>query len=927
MSKKVVSIALVLFILIASFSVSASLPEKNVPKFLEKTGTLGYVADNDKSVTRAEFAMLAAKLINISSIENLTDSPTFADVDTSNVAYNSIELLASAKIISGYGDGTFHPDELINYSDACVIIIRIMGYEYMVSNNNYLYTAGVIGVLDGVEYTTEDSLTYINSLKIIYNVLEADVSVYNPHDGSTTDYNQPYMTKRLGIYRLNGKVTDDGITSLSGETKVKEGQIAINNYVFENKTGNTDLLGYNVRAYYRYDDDDALPVLLFAYVNESTSDMVILDSQQIVGYSNNTYRYYHDIEIPVESKISVSRDYTLIFNGHVYKAETAEKGFNLSVEQMMKPETGSVKLIDTDNDGKYDLVMVKYYNDYVVESYDVENLKIYGNPEITPGTVDLKSAEDNIRYYNSSMRETTFDLIHSGYVVSVAKSADGKKAEVIINANNISGVLESSDSSEYVIGGVSYGFSGLYKKYINANSSSLKILPSLGDNCILYVNFQNRILYSSVESKGAAQYGILTDVGYVGNGLRKKVSLEIFTEENNVVIFETADKVKIDGTSYKNSDDIYKYLKVTNDFTADGEFSGLIIYSFNSEKQINYIDTPYYESKGNPNANKENKNTLHVMENGEKQVVRYRNDKQTFSGKFLGRADTLYISMPDAVEDIRKDMVVTTLTDTSSISNANGSLVEVTAFSTDTDSMYADVVVRYLARSKNSLSDNRQYYVVENIADAIDNDGNYVKQLTLTNGKVKKDYLTESSYSLRCKCNSGPCATHPLEVEVGDIIKVCFNKYDQIADGGTFVSYDYSTGLHWAVCTEDVHSGTQTEPIIQPAKASEYTRYSVLKGYLNERDGEAAEFMIYCWPYEENSSFRDRSIKTEMEYNTKKIFSLEDAYVIEVNSSGKQFIKNITTNELKTYNDGLGEMENVMILTYNHAPYLIVVYK
>ena len=876
-----------------------------------------------EKITRAQFADMLVKSTFEEPEYLIEGTESFADVATDYEYYDSIMLLKNLKVTLGDGMGNFNPEEEILTNDAIVMAVRFLGYTKIAEKTGYIPFAAQKGISKDMHYTYDETLSRYNALLLVFNVLNTDVSDRFVDETIASTYMKAYRK----IFTIEGAVTDDGIISLSGETKVGEGQIIINNHIFDNKTHKTDLLGYNVRAYYRYDNEDKIPDLLSVYVKETTSDTVILDSMQLIDYDNNIYKYYTDIENEVEDEINISRDYTLIFNGKVYKAETAEEGFNLSVNRMMMPKNGSVKLIDTDDDREYDLVMVKYYNDYIVESYDVENLTIYGKTEITPGKISLSSARNNITYYNALMRETDFDLIHSGYVVSVAKSADGLKAEIIINANNISGVLNSSDDSEYVINGESYKFSDIYKKYINTNMNTTKVLPYPGDNCKLYVNFKNEIIFSSVESRLASQYGILTAVGYTGRGFGKKVALEIFTEENNVVTFELADRVEIDGKIFKKSDDIYEYLKVTNDFTTDGKFSGLIMYSFNGEKKINYIDTPYFEAEGNPNDDRESKNTLHVMENGEKQVVRYRNDKQTFSGKFLGRADTLYISMPDAVDDIREDMVVTTLTDTSNISNANGNLIEVMAFSTETESMYADVVVRYLARSKSNLTDNLQYYVVENIADVRDNDGEYVKRLTLTNGKVKKDYLTETSDSLKCGCNSGPCATHPLEAEVGDIIKVCFNKYDRIADGGVFVAYDYSTGLHWAVCSEDVHSGTQNEPIIQSAKASEYTRYSVLRGYLNKREGEAAEFMIDCWPYVESTSFRNQSIKTEMEYNTKKIFSLEDAYVIEVNPSGGRTVRNITTNELKMYNDGLAEMKKIMILTYNHAPYLIVVYK
>ena len=77
--------------------------------------------DPDTSITRAEFAAICARF-NTRPVEN---SGSFADI-SGHWAENEIERAAAFGWISGYPDGTFHPDARITRAEAMTMINRVL---------------------------------------------------------------------------------------------------------------------------------------------------------------------------------------------------------------------------------------------------------------------------------------------------------------------------------------------------------------------------------------------------------------------------------------------------------------------------------------------------------------------------------------------------------------------------------------------------------------------------------------------------------------------------------------------------------------------------------------------------------------------------------------------------------------------------------
>lgn len=74
-----------------------------------------------RQVTRAEAAAMLGRALNLDGTKQAT---AFEDVSSSNMASGYIMELVNKKIISGYSDGTFHPDAVLNRGEMAVLINR-----------------------------------------------------------------------------------------------------------------------------------------------------------------------------------------------------------------------------------------------------------------------------------------------------------------------------------------------------------------------------------------------------------------------------------------------------------------------------------------------------------------------------------------------------------------------------------------------------------------------------------------------------------------------------------------------------------------------------------------------------------------------------------------------------------------------------------
>jgi len=78
----------------------------------------------DQPVKRGEIAAIVDR---VQMLPLASSQPTFSDVKPDFWAFAPIEAVAQAKILNGYPDGTFHPEQSATRAEAAVIINRILG--------------------------------------------------------------------------------------------------------------------------------------------------------------------------------------------------------------------------------------------------------------------------------------------------------------------------------------------------------------------------------------------------------------------------------------------------------------------------------------------------------------------------------------------------------------------------------------------------------------------------------------------------------------------------------------------------------------------------------------------------------------------------------------------------------------------------------
>jgi len=89
----------------------------------------------DTNVTRGQAAKMIAGALKLDTKEVV--NPNFKDIDAANPYYGSIAALVGLKVISGYGDNTFRPNQTITHGDLAKILSSIPTLPELESAKNH----------------------------------------------------------------------------------------------------------------------------------------------------------------------------------------------------------------------------------------------------------------------------------------------------------------------------------------------------------------------------------------------------------------------------------------------------------------------------------------------------------------------------------------------------------------------------------------------------------------------------------------------------------------------------------------------------------------------------------------------------------------------------------------------------------------------
>jgi len=165
-------------------------------------------------VTRAEMATIICKMLYGADVDgaNFSGVNVFSDVTKSwQIGY--VNLCSSLGIVSGYGDGTFHPEQTVTTAEAAVMLCKALGYfkndaEY---GNSWelaaISKATQLGMFGELRLSSNAGLTRDSVAVMAFNTLANAVPVdYNSTFDSYYPQGQSWTT---GVYPYSEMVKGD----------------------------------------------------------------------------------------------------------------------------------------------------------------------------------------------------------------------------------------------------------------------------------------------------------------------------------------------------------------------------------------------------------------------------------------------------------------------------------------------------------------------------------------------------------------------------------------------------------------------------------------------------------------------------------------------------------------------------------------------
>ena len=548
---------------------------------LEALGIVeGYEDKNfhpDDSLTRAQFAAMVVRLTD-TSVYRMPESQVFSDVDKKHWAYEFVNAGYAIGYFSGYGDGSFAPDEKITVAQAVKTLVTMLGYANVAEAyggypTGYIKVANSEKLLTGISGSDSQAINRGDVALLIYNCLDKPMLVQTSFGGETEkfepDSSHTILTEGLDCEIYEGSIIANKVTGIFGNEALGQDKILFEDEEEGNlkfavgKSGVEGYLGYDLVIYVKEDAKTGEETVIHFEIKEENKEIMV--SPEDIDSSTNlrTFSYWEDDKL---------KSYTLDYDVQVIMNFAVNPFFTL---EDITPKSGSVILLDNDGDNRIDIVNVKKYSHYVVSMVDATSLEIYdeyGKAPIRLAEKGKTTDYDIIRKGSSAK----FKNIAVGSVLSVLSSVDGSYHEINIITTPVRGKVTAFDGTAYTIGEASY------ERSVDLPESEV---INLGDEGTFYLDIENRIIKVEKGASSDGAYGYLM-AAKTGSGIDTTLQLKILNNKSEVVALQVDSKVKFDGEP------------VSFDALLDklgGEASikmQLIKYITNSEGKITSINLP-----------------------------------------------------------------------------------------------------------------------------------------------------------------------------------------------------------------------------------------------------------------------------------------------------------------------------------------------
>ena len=619
--KKITAVILTVLLLLPNCIPAADEPETHSgfvqeTAFLKAVGVLNETFRPASEMSKAEFVTMIIKTLYPDSDFSAAydyDSYIFKDVDRRHEAFAYIKACKDLNIINGNPEGYFYPDQAVSMNEAIVILVNALGYTrhaiaYGGYPTGYLSIAMQSGILKGIDVSS--TVNGALAAKLLYNALFADLvgveSINETGVSIRIDSSKNLLSERLGIKEYDVQLTDNGITSLTGDSIGSDERVVFTDFstmeqitAYINDSKVTEYLGSRLKVFIRYNKESGRDELVY-FTPHRNSREITLPAYQVIASNKNTIEYEEEKNADKTKKISfASSGPAIVLNGIRITNQTLDE---------LLPKDGLLHAVDLEGDGRYDFLEIFSFNIYSGEKLDMarnlvsdsigadgDSIRCLFNPA---GSLDLSSDTASYRIVHSDIDSLDQLLKHD--IVSVAEAPepiDGKTFYfLLISQNSVQGTADyvSPANNEISVGNKTYEVSssltGVQPKYLDH--------IAFDQEMDFMLDVQGKIAYIVNYASSSKNYGYL--IGAMEEeGIEDCVKVKLFTKEGQVITAPIASKATIDGARCEGRQQIMEALKkrpsgstpIAGAPSYDSYVERPVLYHINADGEINKLDT------------------------------------------------------------------------------------------------------------------------------------------------------------------------------------------------------------------------------------------------------------------------------------------------------------------------------------------------
>ncbi len=585
--------------------------------------------DENELIQRRDIAEIVVKARGFGSFGPL--DTVFNDVAKSEEKSGYIAEAYKLKILNGYFDGSFRPYLAITYDEVIKTLVCTAGYEpYAEVRGGYPVGYHLIARDMGIlikSYTGTDKVTIKDFCDMLICTLEADMLDYRGITDGDASFEsvsgRNILTEYLDMEIVEGRITANHLTGVTAASSLEKGYVELNGKQYFTKL--TDLensLGKYVVCYVT--TEGKKEILAFRNMYDDAKELTVDIND--ADFNGGKLSYYADGR---EIKVNYLTSGDLIYNG-VAKAAWSDSDFDF--------QNGYVRLLDTDNNGTYDLIFAYSFKNLIVKNYVSEDFELYFNTaDAAYKNVSLDEI-DGVKYQLTDKDGKTVDpsSISGWSIISAAKSLDGRVWVMRYSNDTVEGTISDMGQDEVTIDGTSY----MVDKTMDTTVKEGML--EIGKAGIFYFDYSGKLAAVNYDTLPIRNYAYLTGLAET-TGLGKNVRIKLFTADGTFKEFTLAEKIKLNGTAVKDTD----VLLNTNLISRGNVVGQMVTYEANADGVLRELD---YAVDGSLLPDNERETQFNLTETCEANDIKYRTGNlQTIASKYFLTENTVIFAIPDDI--------------------------------------------------------------------------------------------------------------------------------------------------------------------------------------------------------------------------------------------------------------------------------------